>query len=142
MKTYRAKPDEIKPVYRLIDADGKILGRLATQVAKYLMGKHHARYTPNVLTGDFVAIVNAKNVRLTGRKESAKTYKHYTGYPGGLREESFARVREREPERIIFDAVRRMLPKNRLGEKMLKRLRVYAGKEHKQRAQKLVETKI
>lgn len=142
MKTYQAKPDEIKPVYRLIDAEGKTLGRLATQIAKYLMGKHRAQYTPNVLTGDFIAVINAKGVRLTGRKETSKVYRHYTGYPSGLREASFERMRERHPERIVFEAVRSMLPKTKLGEKMLKRLRVYAGKEHKQRAQKLVETKI
>ncbi len=142
MKTYRAKPDEIKPVHRLIDADGKILGRLATQIAKYLMGKHRPQYTPNILTGDFVVVINAKTVRLTGGKEKAKLYTHYTGYPSGLRQEPLSQVRQRHPERIIEEAVRKMLPKTRLGDKMLKRLRVYADANHRQSAQKLVETKI
>ena len=141
MKTYQAKPGDVKPVYRLIDADGKILGRLATQIAMYLMGKNKPQYTPNTLTGDFVIVINAKTVRLTGNKENAKVYTHYTGYSGGLREIPIKTVRERHPERIIEEAVRKMLPKTILGTKMLKRLRVYADANHKHSAQKLVETK-
>jgi len=142
METYFAKVDEVKPEVRLIDAQGKILGRLATQIAMFLMGKHKPSYTPHVLTGDSVIVINAKAVRLTGAKEENKVYRHYTGYPSGLREIPLKRMREKHPERIISEAVRRMLPKNYLAAKMLKRLHVYAGATHKHQAQKPVETKL
>ena len=140
--TYFAKTGEVKPVHRIIDADGKVLGRLATKVAMLLMGKHKAQYTHHVLTGDQVVVINAKTVRLTGNKENTKTYRHYTGYPGGLREVSIEKMRATHPDRIVIEAVRRMLPKSRLGDKMLTRLRVYPGKEHRQGGQKPVETQI
>lgn len=141
MKTYYAKTGEIQPSFRLINAEGKILGRLATQVATFLMGKHRPQYTPNALTGDFVVVTNAKLVRTTGNKEDQKLYKHYTGYPGGLRQKTLRKVRAEKPEFIIMEAVRKMLPKNRLGDKMLRRLRVYADSNYREKAQKLVEVK-
>lgn len=140
--TYFAKTGEVKPVHRIIDADGQILGRLATKVAMLLMGKHKPQYTHHVLTGDQVVVINAKTVRLTGNKENTKVYRHYTGYPGGLREVSIEKMRAKHPDRIITEAVRRMLPKSRLGDKMLTRLRVYPGKEHRQGGQQPVETQI
>jgi large subunit ribosomal protein L13 len=142
MKTYFAKAGEIKAACHLINAEGQILGRLATRVAGWLMGKGKTGYTPNVFCGDSVVVINAKSVRLTGNKAKTKVYKHYTGYPGGLREISFEKLLEKRPEDIIKEAVRRMLPKNRLGVKMLKRLRVYRGKEHLQQAQRPVEVKL
>jgi large subunit ribosomal protein L13 len=140
--TYFAKTGEIPAVHRLIDADGQILGRLATKVAGFLIGKGKPQYTPHVLSGDHVVVINASTVRVTGNKEKTKVYRHYTGYPGGLREIPMEKVRATHPERIVTEAVRRMLPKSRLGDKMLTRLRVYPGKGHFQGAQRPVETKI
>ena len=142
MKTIFTKAEDIKIENRLIDAKGKVLGRLATQIAMYLMGKNKPQYTPNTLSGDFVVVINASEVRLTGNKEKTKTYKRYTGYQGGLREVPLETVRERYPDRIVTEAVRRMLPKTKLGEKMIKRLRVFGGSEHKHQAQKPVETQV
>ena len=142
MKTLFKKTSEVQPVHRVIDAEGQILGRLACKVANLLIGKHKVQYTPNALVGDQVVVINAKSVRLTGNKENTKVYTHYTGYPGGIKRTSIEKVRVNHPERIVLEAVRRMLPKSRLGDKMLTRLRVYPGKEHRQVAQKLVETKL
>ncbi len=142
MKTYLPKQGELKRKTVLIDAQGKILGRLATRVATMLMGKDEVYYTPHMDCGDQVIVINAKEIRVTGRKEKEKIYQHYTGYPGGRRTYTFENLRERKPEYIIMEAVRRMLPKNRLGDKMLKHLRVYPGAEHRQAAQQPIPTEI
>ena len=135
MKSYLAKPGEVESDWHLVDADGKVLGRLATELATVLMGKHKPTYTPHVLTGDFVVVVNAEKVKLTGRKIEQKEYDYYTYYTGGRKVVPIAKLMERHPERVIQHAVRRMLPKNKLGRQMLKRLKVYAGPEHPHSAQ-------
>lgn len=138
MKTFVLKEKEIKRKTYLLDAKGRILGRLATRAAMLLMGKHKPEYTPFLDCGDQVVIVNAAQVRLSGRKAVQKTYTHYTGYPGGLRTETFKTLIEKDPERAVFHAVRRMLPHTKLGRKMLKHLRICAGTEHQQKAQRPV----
>ena len=135
IKTYIPKVGEIERKCFLVDAEGKILGRLATKIATILIGKDEPNYTPHMECGDQVIVVNAKKIRVTGRKVEEKMYQHYTGYPGGRRTYTFRELRAKKPERILSEAVRRMLPKNRLGDKMLKRLRVYEGPEHAQIAQ-------
>ncbi|MEM8756836.1 MAG: 50S ribosomal protein L13 [Planctomycetota bacterium] len=129
-ETFVAKPNEIERRWKLVDASGVSLGRLASDIAVVLMGKHRPEYTPHVDTGDFVIVINAKEVGLTGAKAQNKLKTHYTGYPGGLKAETFGSVRDRHPEKLVEDAVRRMLPKNRLGRVMLKKLKVYPGAEH------------
>ncbi len=135
MKTYYAKPGEVEREWLLIDATDLVLGRLATQVAMILRGKKKPTYTPNVDTGDFVVIVNAEKIRLTGNKADQKAYYAYSGYPGGLKETSFKTMMEKHPERIIEKAVRGMLPKGTLGRQMGKKLHVYAGPDHPHQAQ-------
>ena len=135
MKTYMAKKGDIERKWILVDATGRVLGRLATKIAMVLMGKHRPVYTPHVETGDFVVVVNASRVRLTGRKLDQKEYQHFTGYPGGLRRVSARRMMAQKPQEVIRLAVRRMLPKGSLGNKMLKRLNVYAGADHPHTAQ-------
>ncbi|MBK1726714.1 50S ribosomal protein L13 [Halorhodospira neutriphila] len=135
MKTYSAKPAEVQRDWYLVDATDKTLGRLATEIARRLRGKHKAVFTPHVDTGDYIVVVNADKIRLTGRKESDKHYYWHTGYPGGLKSRNVAEVRARHPERLIKTAVRGMLPKNRLGRAMFKKLKVYAGSEHRHHAQ-------
>lgn len=137
-KTYLPKANEIERKCFLIDAQNQILGRLATRVATILTGKDEPFYTPHLECGDQVVIINAKGIQVTGRKAQTKVYQHYTGYPGGRYTESYEEVRSKKPEFIILEAVRKMLPKNRMRAKMLKRLHVYAGAEHKQAAQKPV----
>jgi len=134
MKTYMAKPGEVQQQWWLVDATDKVVGRLASDIAVRLMGKHRPTYTPHVDTGDFVVVVNAEKIALTGRKWETKRYTWYTGYPG-LRSQSAEMRRERKPELILQEAVRRMLPKNKLAAKMLKKLKVYAGSEHPHQAQ-------
>jgi len=135
MKTYIPKPDSGSRQWHLIDARGQTLGRLASQVAAILRGKHRPNFTPHLDLGDPVVVINAAEVVLTGRKlEQKKLYRH-SGYPGGLRTISYADPMEKRPEFVVRKAVRGMLPKNRLGRKMLKKLRVYAGSEHQQEAQ-------
>ena len=129
-KSFLAKPGEVGGKWRLVDADGKVLGRLAAQLATVLMGKDDPHYTPHVLTGDFVVVVNAEKVKLTGRKMEQIEYDRYSYHPGGRKVETIAKVLEKHPERIIQLAVRRMLPKNKLGDHMLKRLKVYKGTKH------------
>ena len=129
-QTTFAKPGEIKRQWHVVDADDQVLGRLATRIATILMGKHRPEWTPHVDCGDFVVVINAEKVALTGRKRAQKTYKRYSGYPGGLRTIPIARVLETHPERVIEQAVKRMLPKTRLGRQMYKKLKVYAGDEH------------
>ena len=142
MKTYIPKANELERKSFLVDAQGQILGRLATRVATVLMGKDEPFYTPHMECGDQVVVINAKGIRVTGRKAKEKMYQRYTGYPGGRHSRTFEEVQAVEPEFIITEAVRRMLPKNRLAEKMLKRLRVYAGAEHRQTAQKPVPIQL
>ena len=134
-QTYFAKAGDVTPSWREVDAGGQVLGRLATRIATVLMGKHRPEYTPHVDCGDFVIVTNAQKVRLTGRKAQQKMKVRYSGYPGGLKSESYGALRERRPEALLEDAVRRMLPKNRLGRKMLRKLKVYRGPDHPHHAQ-------
>jgi large subunit ribosomal protein L13 len=122
--------------WHVIDADGQVLGRIATAAARLLQGKHKATYTPFIDTGDHVVVVNAATVKLTGRKEDQKIYRQHSGYEGGLREQRARLVRQRKPERLVEDAVRGMLPKTKLGEAMYRKLKVYAGPDHPHAAQK------
>lgn len=133
-KTFMAKPGEVQQQWWLVDASGKVVGRLASEIAVILMGKHRPTYTPHVDTGDYVIVLNADKVVFSGRKWEQKRYTWYTGYPG-LRSENAARRMEDHPERILYDAVRRMLPKNRLARKMLSKLKIYTGAEHPHQAQ-------
>ncbi|HVI38917.1 MAG TPA: 50S ribosomal protein L13 [Gaiellales bacterium] len=135
MKTYTAKPREIEQAWRLVDADGQILGRLATEIADTLRGKNKPAYTPHVDTGDFVVVVNAEKVRVTGKKLEQKIYYRHSGYPGGLRERTLAEQLARRPEEVIRKAVKGMLPKNKLAAAQLRKLKVYAGPEHPHAAQ-------
>jgi len=135
MKTYMAKPNEVERKWYLIDAEGKTLGRLATEVATLLRGKHKPTYTPHIDTGDNVIIVNCSKIVLTGNKLDQKTHKYHTGYPGGLREITYKDFLAKTPDKAVYLAVKGMLPKNKLGRKMIKKLRVYSGSEHEQQAQ-------
>ena len=136
MKTYYAKPGEVEREWLVVDATDVVLGRLASKVALILKGKHKPQYTPHVDTGDFVIIVNAEKIRVTGNKAAQKSYFRHSGYPGGLKEVSFQRMIERHPDRVVEKAVKGMLPKNTLGRKMGMKLKVYAGPEHPHQAQK------
>ena len=135
-KSFLAKTGQVGGKWRVVDAEGKVLGRLAAQLATVLMGKHTPQYTPHVLTGDFVVVVNAEKVKLTGRKMEQLEYDRYTYHPGGRRVDSIAKVMTNHPERIIKLAVRRMLPKSKLGDHMFKRLKVYKGPTHPHAVQK------
>ena len=135
MRTYVATPKTIVSRWHVIDAEGKSLGRVATLAAKLLQGKHKATYTPFIDTGDHVVIVNAAVVKLTGRKEDQKIYRHHSGYSGGLREERARVVRQRQPQRLVEEAVRGMLPKSKLGDAMFRKMKVYSGKDHPHTAQ-------
>jgi large subunit ribosomal protein L13 len=133
MRTHFAKKEDFRPETRRwyhVDAEGKVLGRLATRIAVLLMGKDRPDYTPHVDTGAYVVVTNAEKVRLTGKKLTEKMYQRYSGYPGGLRERSAKEMLEKHPEEVIWLAVRRMLPRNRLGREMLKKLKVYRGPDH------------
>jgi large subunit ribosomal protein L13 len=138
MSTFIASADHAANGVRwhLIDADGQVLGRIATKAARILQGKHKPTYTPFIDTGDHVIVVNAKTVKLTGRKEDQKIYRQHSGYEGGLREERARIVRQRRPERLVEEAVRGMLPKTKMGEAMYRKLKVYAGADHPHTAQK------
>ena len=135
MKTYSAKPETVKRDWYVVDASGKTLGRLATELARRLRGKHKAEYTPHVDTGDYLVVVNADKVAVTGRKEQNKLYHHHTGYVGSLKTISLDKLRAKAPERIIEHAVKGMLPKNPLGRAMFRKLKVYAGPAHQHAAQ-------
>jgi len=135
VKTYYAKPGEVQRDWVLVDATDMVLGRLATRVAEILKGKTKPQYTPHVDVGDFVVVINADKIRLTGNKAETKAYFSHSGYPGGLKETSFARMMEKHPERVIEKAVKGMLPKNSLGRSMGKKLKVYAGSDHPHEAQ-------
>ncbi len=136
MKTYMAKSAEVEHKWYVIDASGQTLGRLSSEVASILRGKHKPTYTPHVDTGDFVIIINAEQVKLTGDKLNKKMYRYHTGYPGGLKEMDYRTLLQKRPERAIETAVKGMLPHNRLGNKMYKKLKVYRGSEHPHQAQK------
>jgi len=134
-KTRSVKKEDLNRQWYVVDADGEVLGRLCTRIATVLRGKHHPEYTPHVDTGDYVIVVNAGKVRFTGNKENVKIYQNYSGYPGGLKELTASEIRSRKPERLIEIAVKGMLPKNKLGNAMIKKLFVYAGPEHLHTAQ-------
>ncbi|WP_422484488.1 50S ribosomal protein L13 [Gudongella sp. DL1XJH-153] len=136
MKSFMAKANEVERKWYIIDAEDKVLGRLATEIATILRGKNKPIYTPHVDTGDFVIVINAGKVRLTGKKLQQKNYTYHTGYPGGLRQVSYGELMEKNPEKIIELAVKGMLPKNSLGRKMYTKLKVYRGTEHGHEAQK------
>jgi large subunit ribosomal protein L13 len=135
MKTYMAKPGQVEQNWWLVDASDQVVGRLATRLATILMGKHRATYTPHVDTGDFVVVTNAAKVRFTGNKWQTKVYQRYSGYPGGLKEETADALRRRKPEEILRQAVKRMLPKSDLGRKMLAKLKIYRDEKHRHQAQ-------
>ena len=142
MKTFSAKPAEVGRDWYVVDAADKTRGRLATEVASRLRGKHKPEYTPHVDTGDYIIVVNAEKVRVTGNKMSAKIYHRHTGYIGNLKSESLEKLLQRAPERVIERAVKGMLPKNPLGRKMFKKLKVYAGPQHTHEAQQPVALEI
>jgi large subunit ribosomal protein L13 len=135
MKSYMARPNEVERKWYLVDAQGKTLGRLATEIATVLRGKRKAVYTPHVDVGDFVVVVNAEKAVVSGRKSEQKLYRRHTGYPGGLRELSFEEMQDKKPEEVIRKAVKGMLPRTRLARQQLKKLKVYAGPEHPHAAQ-------
>lgn len=136
MKTVTPKADQIRHDWYLVDAEDLILGRLATQIATILRGKNKPYFTPHLDTGDYVVVINAEKVRLTGNKELQKTYQRYSGYPSGRREIPFKRMLQEKPEEVITHAVRGMLPKNSLGRQIITKLKVYAGNQHPHTAQK------
>jgi large subunit ribosomal protein L13 len=142
MKTYLAKSNEVKRDCFVANADGKVLGRLATRVATILSGKHKPIYTPNVDTGDYVVIINADKVKVTGKKVSDKIYRTYSGYPGGLKELNFETLLKKKPRDIIRLAVKNMLPKNRLAKKMLRKLKLYVASEKPALPKKVKELAI
>jgi large subunit ribosomal protein L13 len=135
MTTFTAKAGEIKHGWVVVDAQGKVLGRLATQIASRLRGKHKPEYTPHVDTGDFVVVVNVSKLRVTGRKSERKIYYRHTGFPGGIKQTNFAKLHATKPERVLQKAVKGMLPKGPLGYAMLRKLKVYAGATHPHSAQ-------
>jgi len=138
MKTYTAKPQTVTRDWYVVDAEGQTLGRLATELARRLRGKHKPEYTPHVDTGDYLVVINADKVRVTGNKATDKTYYRHTGFPGGLKSASFNELIDAAPERVIELAVKGMLPRNPLGRAMRKKLKVYAGTEHPHTAQQPV----
>ncbi|MDR5616568.1 MULTISPECIES: 50S ribosomal protein L13 [Arsenophonus] len=135
MKTFTAKPETVKRDWYVVDADGKTLGRLATEIARRLRGKHKAEYTPHVDTGDYIIVVNAKKVAVTGNKREDKIYYRHTGYIGGIKQATFEEMIARHPERVIEIAVKGMLPKGPLGRAMYRKMKVYAGSDHNHAAQ-------
>lgn len=135
MKTFSAKPAEVQRDWFVVDASGKTLGRLASEIARRLRGKHKPEYTPHVDTGDYIVVVNADKVRVSGNKETDKLYHRFTGYVGNLKTEPLDKLRARAPERIIERAVKGMLPRNPLGRQMFRKLKVYSGPEHQHQAQ-------
>ncbi|EPJ45580.1 MAG: 50S ribosomal protein L13 [Osedax symbiont Rs1] len=142
MKTFVAKPAEIKRDWYVIDAEGKTLGRMATEIARHLRGKHKPEFTPHADTGDYIVVVNAEKVHVTGNKRKDKIYYRHTGYPGGLKQANFEIMINNFPERVIELAVKGMLPKGPLGRAMYTKLKVYAGAEHPHAAQQPLELKV
>ena len=135
MNTYSAKTGEVDQGWYVVNAQGKVLGRLASQIATRLRGKHKPEYTPHVDTGDYIVVVNAAKLRVTGKKAQDKTYYRHTGFPGGIRQTSFAKLQATRPERVLQKAVKGMLPKGPLGYAMIKKLKIYAGETHPHSAQ-------
>lgn len=135
MKTFSAKPETVKRDWYIVDASGKTLGRLASEIARRLRGKHKAEFTPHVDTGDYIVVVNAERVQVTGSKATDKVYHYHTGYMGNMRSFTFEKMIERAPERVLQEAVKGMLPKNPLGRAMFRKLKVYAGAQHPHAAQ-------
>ena len=135
MTTVSTRPADVRREWFLVDAQGKTLGRLASELARRLRGKHKAQFTPHVDTGDYIVVINAEKVRVTGNKLQDKMYHHHTGYIGNLKSINLGKLLEKAPDRVISHAVKGMLPRNRLGRAMLKKLRVYAGPEHRHQAQ-------
>ena len=135
MKTISASNETVKRSWYLVDASGKTLGRLASEIAKRLRGKHKPEYTPHVDTGDYIIVINARDIRVTGNKARAKLYHHHSGYPGGIKTASFTEMMQKDPRRIMEIAVKGMLPKSPLGREMYRKLKVYAGAEHPHAAQ-------
>lgn len=142
MKTYMAKPGEVERKWYVVDAADQVLGRLASKIARVLRGKHKPTFTPHVDTGDFVIVINAEKVRLTGNKLKDKKYRWHTGYPGGLKEMSYEKLLEKKPEEAVRSAVKGMLPHNKLGRQLLKKLKVYSGPEHPHQAQQPEELEL
>jgi len=136
MKTYIPKPSEIERKWYLVNAEGKILGRLSSRIAQILSGKDKPTYTPHMDVGDFVVVINAEKVKVTGNKEEKKIYYRHSGYPGGLKERTYQELLDKKPQDIIRKAVRGMLPKSKLGRQMFQKLKVYAGPQHPHQAQK------
>jgi len=137
LKTYSAKADDIDRKWYLIDAEGKILGRLATQIAKILRGKNKPTYTPSMDLGDYVVVVNAEKIKVTGNKLQGKIYRYHTFYPGGLKSVRLETLLKRKPELVVKKAIQGMIPHNKLGRAMIKKLKIYKGSEHPHQAQKL-----
>lgn len=135
MKTFSAKPESVKRDWFVVDATDKTLGRLSTEIARRLRGKHKPEYTPHVDTGDYIVVINAEKIKVTGNKEQDKMYHHHTGYVGHLKSVNLSKLRQTHPERILQSAVKGMMPKNALGRAMLKKLKVYAGEKHEHTAQ-------
>jgi large subunit ribosomal protein L13 len=142
MTTYMAKPDEVDKKWYVVDAEGKTLGRIASRIATVLRGKHKPEYTPHVDTGDFVIVVNSEKVTLTGNKWDQKNHYKHSQYPGGLKSKTYRELREKNPQEIIRHAVDGMVPNNKLGTKMMKKLKIYAGPDHPHQAQKPEELEV
>lgn len=142
MSTYMAKPDEVDRQWYVVDATDKTLGRLATRIAEILRGKHKPIYTPQIHTGDYVIVINAEKIKLTGNKWQQKKYYRHSGYPGGIKETTYEKLVQKKPEFIIEKAVRGMIPHNKLGRQMIKKLKVYSGPEHPHQAQQPVELEL
>lgn len=142
MKTFSAKAHEVKRDWYVVDASNKVLGRLATEIARRLRGKHKAEYTPHVDTGDYIIVTNAEKVTVTGRKFKEKVYYHHTGFPGGIKSTTFDKMQLKNPTRIIELAVKGMLPKNPLGREMYRKLKVYVGTDHPHAAQQPKQLEI
>ncbi|MBL4851183.1 50S ribosomal protein L13 [Gammaproteobacteria bacterium AH-315-M22] len=142
MKTFSAKSETVTRDWFVIDASGKVLGRMATEIARRLRGKHKAEFTPHVDTGDYIVVVNAEKIEVTGSKAKNKLYQHHTGYIGSLKTINFADLQKKAPEQIIIKAVKGMLPRNPLGRAMMKKLKVYAGPEHQHSAQQPLPLEI
>ncbi len=135
MKSFVAKPHEVERKWYVVDAEGKTLGRMATEIATVLRGKHKPTYTPHVDCGDYVIVINAEKVEVTGKKRKEKIYKSHSGYPGGLKEITFEKLQAKKPDEIVRHAVKGMMPKGKLGRQMYKKLKVYTGPEHNHKAQ-------
>lgn len=141
-KSYTPKKSEIERQWYIVDAEGMVLGRLATEIAKVLQGKNKPTYAPHIDTGDYVIVINAEKIKLTGKKWEQKQHWHHTGYPGGQKFTPYSEIREKHPTRMLEYAVTGMLPKNTLGRQMIKKLKLYAGEDHPHEAQQPIELKI